>query len=204
METMKLLQVLCPLAFLLACSTSNASVLEDACKSFAAKNPGTGYAYCIKYFQADKGSASADKRGLAAIAVKLTGAAAKSTAKHIAALRASEKDKKRLAGLKDCSEVYTQAVDQTGVAAKGIASGTPRGRADAVTALSAVEDAPGTCEQGFQDLGVPSPLASEDAGFRKDASIMHRHDRRRDGLSKLGCRILLDMLKYPAGFYELR
>jgi hypothetical protein len=67
--------------------------------------------------------------------------------------------------------VYAQAVDQTGVAAKGIASGTPRGRADAVTALSTVEDAPGTCEQGFQDLGLRSPLASEDARFRKDASI---------------------------------
>ena len=169
---MKLLQALCPLVYLLACSTSNASVLQDACKSFAAKHPETGYyAYCIKFFQADKGSGSADKRGLAAIAVKITGAAAKSTAQHIAALRASEKDTKRLAGLKDCSEVYSQAVDQTGVAAKGIASATPRGRADAVTALSAVEDAPGTCEQGFQDLGVPSPLASEDAEFRKEASI---------------------------------
>ena len=50
METMKLLQALCPLVFLLACSMSNASVLQDACKSFAAKNPDTGYAYCIKFF----------------------------------------------------------------------------------------------------------------------------------------------------------
>ncbi|PWZ37822.1 putative invertase inhibitor [Zea mays] len=168
---MKLLQALCPLVILLACSTSNASVLQDACKSFAAKIPDTGYSYCIKFFQADRGSAGADKRGLAAIAVRIMGAAAKSTASHIAALRASEKDKERLACLSDCSEVYAQAVDQTGVAAKGIASGTPRGRADAVTALSTVEDAPGTCEQGFQDLGLRSPLASEDARFRKDASI---------------------------------
>ena len=54
-----ILQALCPLVFLLACSTpSNASVLQDACKSFAATHPDIGYGYCVKFFQADKGSAA--------------------------------------------------------------------------------------------------------------------------------------------------
>ena len=57
---MKLLQALCPLVFLLACSTpSNASVLQDTCKSFAATRPDIGYDYCVKFFQAEKGSAAA-------------------------------------------------------------------------------------------------------------------------------------------------
>ncbi|CAN6236063.1 unnamed protein product [Urochloa humidicola] len=135
--------------------------------------PGSfGYDYCIKFFQADKGSAAAaDKRGLAAIAVKITGAASKSTAKRIAALRASEKDKRRLECLGSCAEVYSDAVSEIAVAAAGIASGTASGLGDAVTALSSVLDAPSTCEQGFQELNVPSPLAAEDAEFGKEASV---------------------------------
>ncbi|KAF8702616.1 hypothetical protein HU200_033003 [Digitaria exilis] len=172
-ETMKLLQPLCALVFLLACSTSNASVLQDACKSFAAGHPEIGYPYCIKFFQADKGSAGADKRGLAAIAVRITEAAAKSAAKDIASLRSSEKDKRRLECLRACAEVYSSAVSEAAVAAKGIASGSGSGSGaeDAVTALSAVVDAPTTCEQGFQELHVLSPLAAVDAEFGKAASV---------------------------------
>ncbi|PAN39803.1 hypothetical protein PAHAL_7G269400 [Panicum hallii] len=168
---MKLLQALCPLVFLLACSTSNASVLRDACKSSAATHPDIGYGYCVKFFQADKGSAAADKRGLAAIAVKIVGAAAKGAARHIAALRASEKDRKRLECLRSCAELYSDAVSEIGDAADGSATGTARGRGDAVTALSAVLDAPRTCEQGFKELHAPSPLAAEDAEFGKKASV---------------------------------
>jgi pectinesterase inhibitor-like protein len=166
---MKLLQALC--IFLLACSTSNASVLQDSCKSFAAKHLDIGYDYCIKFFQADKGSATADKRGLATIAVKLTGVASRSTTKHIAALKSSEKDKKRLKCLSSCADVYSSAVSEITVAAKGISSGTASGREDAVTALSAVLNAPSTCEQGFKELHVPSPLVAEDAEFTKKASV---------------------------------
>ncbi|CAL5015199.1 unnamed protein product [Urochloa decumbens] len=169
---MKILQALCPLVFILACSTSSASILQDACKYFADKHPEIGYDYCIKFFQADKGSAAAaDKRGLAAIAVKITGAASKSTAKRIATLKASETDKRRLECLSSCAEVYSDAVSEIAVAAGGIASGTASGLGDAVTALSAVLDAPSTCEQGFQELNVPSPLAAEDAEFGKEASV---------------------------------
>ncbi|KAF8651737.1 hypothetical protein HU200_063252 [Digitaria exilis] len=168
---MKLLQPLCALVFLLACSTSNASVLQDECKSFAAGHPDIGYAYCIKFFKADKGSAGADKRGLAAIAVKITAAAAKSAAKDIASLRASEKDKRRLECLRACAEVYSSAVSEAAVAARGIASGSGSGAEDAATALSAVVDAPTTCEQGFQELHVLSPLAAVDAEFGKAASV---------------------------------
>lgn len=134
---MKLLQSLCALFFLLVCSKSNASVLQDACKSFATSHPEIGYAYCTNFFQADKGSVSAaDKRGLAAIAVKITGAAAKSAAKNVATLRASEKDKRRLECLRACAEVYSSAVSETGVAAKGIESGGS-GKEDAEFAKAA-------------------------------------------------------------------
>ncbi|KAM3370115.1 hypothetical protein ACQJBY_017787 [Aegilops geniculata] len=159
------------LVLLFLLSSSSGSVVEDACKSFAAGNPGIGYDYCIKFFQASKESATADKRGLAVIASKLTGAAAKSTVKRIHALKASEKDKHIRSGLDDCAELYSQAVDELDGAAKGIAAGTPRGKVDAVTYLTGASGAPDTCETGFSEIGVKSPLTAEDSEFTKEVSI---------------------------------
>ncbi|KAL6651278.1 hypothetical protein ACP70R_010203 [Stipagrostis hirtigluma subsp. patula] len=172
---MRLLQALPPLVFLLlllAASTSKASVLEGACKSYAASHPDvvSGYDFCVKFFQTDKGSAAADKRGLAAIAVKIIRVGAESVAKRIAALQASEKDVNKLSGLSTCAELYSEAMDDIGDAAKAIASGAFD---DAVSELSAVLDAPVTCEDGFAegDKPSPSPLAAEDAEFGKEAAI---------------------------------
>ncbi|KAM0896550.1 hypothetical protein ACQ4PT_023132 [Festuca glaucescens] len=151
------------LVLLLLLVSSSASILDDTCKSFGANHKDIGYDYCIKFFQADKGSATADKRGLAVIAVKIIRATASSTDKRIAALKALMKDKKVRSGLDDCDELYSDAVDELDTAAKGVASGTPEGLKDAVTNLSAAMDAPQTCETGFQELGVKSPLAAEDS-----------------------------------------
>jgi pectinesterase inhibitor-like protein len=73
---------------LLALPSSYASVLEDTCKPFP------NYDYCIKFFQSDKDSATADKRGLAVIAMRITRAAAVSILNRIAALKAADKEKK--------------------------------------------------------------------------------------------------------------
>uniref|UniRef100_A0ACD5UES7 Uncharacterized protein n=1 Tax=Avena sativa TaxID=4498 RepID=A0ACD5UES7_AVESA len=165
-------QALSGLALLLLLVASSASVLDDTCKSFGANHKDIGYDYCIKFFQADKASAiAADKRGLAVIAAKITGATAKSTDKRISALKASVKDKKVRSGLDDCDELYSQAVDELDAAAKGVAAGTPQGSQDAVTNLSAAADAPLTCETGFQELGVKSPLAAEDSEFTKEVAV---------------------------------
>jgi pectinesterase inhibitor-like protein len=164
-------QALSSLVLLLVLVSSSASVLDDTCKSFGANQKDIGYDYCIKFFQSDKGSATADKRGLAVIAAKITRATASSTDKRIAALKASVKDKKVRSGLDDCDELYSDAVDELDVAAKGVAAGTAQGLADAVTNLSAAADAPDTCETGFQELGVKSPLAAEDSEFNRQVSV---------------------------------
>ncbi|GJN26601.1 hypothetical protein PR202_gb14545 [Eleusine coracana subsp. coracana] len=156
------------LVLLAAASTSTASVLQDTCKSIAASHRDIGYDYCLSFFQADKGSAAADKRGLAAIAVRIAGAAARNTAGHIASLKRSTKDKSVAQGLADCAEVYSSAVSDSRQAAQGIASGNV---GDAVALLSAVLNAPDTCDQGFEDLKVSSPLAADDDAFRKEATI---------------------------------
>ncbi|CAN6240660.1 unnamed protein product [Urochloa humidicola] len=174
---MKLLQATALLIFLLACSTtsSNASVVHDVCHSMTntryKKHFVISYDYCVAFFQANKGSSTADQRGLAAIAARMIAATAKSTVNRIADLRADEKSKDHLDCLGACNKVYSGAVDEIGKAAKGIASGTARALGDAATSLATALDAPSTCEEGFQKIRQPSPLHAEDAKFFKDVAI---------------------------------
>ena len=170
---MKLLQATVSLlVFLLACSTSNASVLHDACQSFAAIcYKDADYDYCVKFFQANKESATADHRGLAVIGTKIIEATAKSTGSLIATMLTSEKNQEQLRCLVACGKGYLDAMDEIGKAAKGIVSRTDGGVEDAVTALGGALDAPLDCEDGFRKLHKPSPLAAEDARFRKETSI---------------------------------
>ncbi|XP_006653712.1 pectinesterase inhibitor 12-like [Oryza brachyantha] len=174
---MKLVRSLCALIvlfsllLLLAASTSEASVLDDTCRSFTASHADIGYDYCIRFFQSDKGSATADRYGLAAIAVKISRASARRTAGRIAALRGTERDKRRKGCLASCAEVYGSAVDGLDEAARGIASRDAAGLRDAVMMLSAARDAPDTCEQGFGELREASPLIAEDEEFSKESAI---------------------------------
>nr|CAB3485568.1 unnamed protein product [Digitaria exilis] len=129
------------------------------------------YHDCVKFFEADKGSATADKRGLAAIGAKIIGATAKSVSDRIDHLRASEKDKERLDCLNECAKLYKGAAAEIGKVTKGITSGTNRTLGDAATTLGTVLDAPSTCEEGFKKIHKPSPLAPEDAKFYKQVAI---------------------------------
>lgn len=126
---------------------------------------------CIKFFQASKDSATADKRGLAVIATKLAREAAKSIVKRIHAVEASEKDKRIQMGLQICDQLYSDAVVDLDRAAKGIEVGTPGGRSDAQTYIDAAGDAPGTCETGFKEMGLKSPVVDEDAEFTREVVI---------------------------------
>ncbi|KAE8804233.1 putative invertase inhibitor [Hordeum vulgare] len=157
------------LLFLLVTPSASTLTLDEACKAVGASNRGVRYDYCVKFFQACKGSATADRRGLAVIAAKIIRAAAVDNGKRIATIKASRGDDKRILGpLADCDELYSSAVDQLDAAARAIASGNLQ---DAVTNLSAAADAPQTCEDGFRELGVSSPLAAEDSEFSKECSI---------------------------------
>ena len=156
------------LVLLFLLSSSSASVLEDMCKSIAAdKEESIGYNYCIKFFEASKGSATADKRGLVVIASKLNRAATKSIGKRIHALRASEKDKVIQMGLGICGQLYSRVVDKLDAAAKGVEAGTLEGKFDAEMYLDGAFDAPETCETAFSEMGRKSPLIAEDAEFTK-------------------------------------
>ena len=150
------------------------SPLQDTCRSFAAGHPSIGYDYCIRIFQADKASAEAtDARGLAAIAARLAEAKANATAARVASMSALEGDARRRDRLSVCAEVYSDAADQLDQAEEELARGTGGGGGidDAVTQLSAALDAPETCEDAFREADDTSPLAAEDAEFKKLATV---------------------------------
>lgn len=168
MRPSQALSQLAVLLLFLLVSSRAASTLDDTCKSVSASNRDVGYDYCVKFFQASKGSATADKRGLAVIATKIIRAAAVNTGKRITTIKASHGDKRIQGPLADCDELYSSAVDQLDAAARGIESGKLQ---DTLTNLSAAADAPQTCEEGFRELGVSSPLAADDFEFSKECSI---------------------------------
>ncbi|CAD6259850.1 unnamed protein product [Miscanthus lutarioriparius] len=99
------------------------------------------YDYCVKFFQANKESDTADHRGLAVIGTKIIEATAKSTGSLIATMLTSEKNQEQLRCLVACGKGYLDAMDEIGKAAKGIVSRTDGGVEDAVTALGKALDA---------------------------------------------------------------
>ncbi|XP_044970601.1 pectinesterase inhibitor 12-like [Hordeum vulgare subsp. vulgare] len=159
----------CLLVILFLLVSSNASTLDDTCKSIGASKKDIGYDYCIKFFQANNESATADKRGLVVIGTKITRAEATNIRKRIDALKASVITDKKVSGrLSDCRVNYTAVQRWLEVAAKSIKSGNLQ---EVKTILTNVILGTDTCEEGFRELGVPSPLAAEDAEFSKDCSI---------------------------------
>jgi pectinesterase inhibitor-like protein len=118
--------------FLLATSSSNASILQDACKTFSAVRPDIGYDYCIMFFQANKDDATADKHGLTVIATNITKATAMNTIKLTTALRTMVKDRKTHDCLGDCTILYHDIVGRLDSTTKGTASGTSPGLQDAM------------------------------------------------------------------------
>ncbi|KAL5216086.1 hypothetical protein ABZP36_007487 [Zizania latifolia] len=132
---MRLQQALSPfvLSVFLAASASSALVLENGCQLLAANHAGIDYSYCVRFFQADKGSATADMRGLAAIAVSNIRETAANNTKRIAALRSSARmdDEKLQECLGICSGLYEYVVgflneDARGVGLGEAESSTPR------------------------------------------------------------------------------
>ncbi|CAM0903132.1 unnamed protein product [Alopecurus aequalis] len=145
------------LLLLTSSSSSYASVLEDTCRYHH-----RDYNYRMKFFQADKDSATANKHGLAVIAIKIARAVSVSTLKHITALKDADKDKKMQGPLADCYAVYAGSVSSFDKATRDIASGKLQ---DAMTSFGYTQPIADSCEEEFREAGVKSPLAVEDSEF---------------------------------------
>ncbi|CAM0951581.1 unnamed protein product [Alopecurus aequalis] len=161
------------LLLLLASSiSSRATILEDACKYVAGDNKDiVSYDYCIKFFQGDKGSATADKFSLAIIAANITRVAAKNISKRIATLQASVKGILIQRCLDYCASEYSQTADDLGIAMHDTALGPAQDLWTAKSKLIAAADSPDKCEAVFGDVNQTSLLSAENSEFVKKAVI---------------------------------
>ncbi|MQM06161.1 hypothetical protein Taro_038990 [Colocasia esculenta] len=142
---------------LLATQLASASI-EEVCRKAAAGgrvNRGS----CNKILRAAPGASAADDRGLAVIAGNLGAAHARATLPTINKLLRSAGPATK-GPLQDCKELYGNAVDDLKSAA---ASARSNRFADANIRFSAAMDASATCEDGFSEKNVKSPLTAADS-----------------------------------------
>ncbi|MQM06163.1 hypothetical protein Taro_038988 [Colocasia esculenta] len=142
---------------LLLATMASASIQEVCTKAAAGGNVNRDT--CIKILGSAPGASTADDRGLAVIAGNLGAAHAQATLPTINNLLRSAGSATK-GPLQDCQELYGDAVDNL----KSAADSAGRDRFDdANIHFSAGIDAATTCEDGFSERNVASPLAAADS-----------------------------------------
>ncbi|CAL9747736.1 unnamed protein product [Musa acuminata subsp. burmannicoides] len=136
------------------------ATVEKACRDAANSSPTIKYDFCVAALRSYPGSRSADKKGLAVIAASLTKDKATSVSAKVKSLLAKASDKKKKQCLESCESVYEDVLSDLDTSIPAIKEGR---LGDAKTYLSAAVDGPSTCEEGFEELQVPSPLTKEDS-----------------------------------------
>ncbi|CAN8245787.1 unnamed protein product [Cochlearia groenlandica] len=137
------------------------TLIQDSCKKAAAKDPNMIYGICVRSLQRDPRSKTATS--LEGLFLASTMNAATKTANLKRLIQKILNDKKSSHGielpLRDCVEVFTDAIDSINDALSSIKS------SDYETAnvnLSAALDAPDTCEDGFKESRQwKSPVTKE-------------------------------------------
>ena len=150
--------------------TSSSDIINQTCKKCADQSPVINYSFCSASLQAVPVSrAITNLQGLALVAMELALESATTTILAIEQLLGNETsagalDPLSLRCLEDCLELYSDGV-ATLADAIGAFLGELYGAAGVW--LSAVMEAPVTCEEGFKELRreVVSPLASQNYDF---------------------------------------
>ncbi|XP_062186655.1 pectinesterase inhibitor 28-like [Phragmites australis] len=158
----------CVLLLLVLDACMASSMLQDKCESFAAGDR-SSYDYCVRTLQRDRASATADERGLAAIAARIARATAKATGSKIAARQGYETVPARRDCLAACALEYAAAVRRLGRAARDAARGRDLQRVQ--TLLAEVTGAPARCDGAFKAAGQFSPLAGADLGLDDEVEL---------------------------------
>ncbi|KAI3436971.1 Mannosyltransferase [Psidium guajava] len=131
-------------------------MIHETCKKCAQEDPNVSYRFCVASLESNPKSCCVDLRGLGLISIKLLRhnvTEARSYAKKL--LKSKKTDPFIKPCLQDCLELYTDAVPGLEKATRAYKD---ERYMDANTDLSAVMDAPTTCEDGFVERGAASPL----------------------------------------------
>ncbi|KAH0899184.1 hypothetical protein HID58_048752 [Brassica napus] len=124
---------------LLNCFTAAQTLIRDSCKTAAAKDPNLKYDLCVQSFEQDPQSKSATRIVETILKSKKYAPGTEST-------------------IRTCVKLYDDANDSLKEALTNVKSGDYR---SANVHLSAALDEPGTCEDGFKEKHVKSPVTNE-------------------------------------------
>ncbi|MQL94855.1 hypothetical protein Taro_027527 [Colocasia esculenta] len=153
--------------FLLLLASSAIATVEEVCKT-ASQDPEIKYDFCVSSLKAAPGSATADNQGLAVIAGTLTANQAKSIKSKVDSLLKSATDAKVRECLSTCQEAFDDAISD---AEDGTTAAKEKQLEDAKAKFSAVIDAPSTCEDGFKEFHLQSPLTQDGDTLEELAAI---------------------------------
>ncbi|KAH7668658.1 Pectinesterase protein [Dioscorea alata] len=150
------------------CSSETTSekldIVSETCKRCADGDPNVSFNLCNNSLSSVPKSHKSDLRGLALISLKLSiknATHVKSQVKKL--LKATPaNDTYMRSCLESCEELYSDAISALRDSVKAIKA---KRFDDAITYLSSVVDDPQTCEDGFSEGGIVSPLGKEDDNF---------------------------------------
>ncbi|CAB4269383.1 unnamed protein product [Prunus armeniaca] len=133
------------------------NLIPETCKKCVQHDPNLSYKFCVTSLQAAPNSSSADVRQLGIISLNLIRQNMTSTRQYIKHLLKNKKLEKLLrVYLEVCLELYSDATPDIKQALRSYKAKQYR---DANIRVTAVCDAPVTCEDGFHEReGLVSPL----------------------------------------------
>ncbi|GAB2267508.1 hypothetical protein Dimus_002489 [Dionaea muscipula] len=131
------------------------NLIQQTCKASSISDPNINYKLCVNALQAAPASLCANLSRLGLISLRLVRDNVVDTRCYIKRLMMTTKHKVDDSALKDCKELYTDSIPDLRDATRDYKANRFR---DANIKVSSVIDASTTCEDGFSDEGVASPL----------------------------------------------
>ncbi|MCD9641164.1 hypothetical protein HAX54_027110 [Datura stramonium] len=145
------------LFFLTFHDSTSQNLIQNTCKSCSKDDPNINYDFCTSSLQADPASQYATLRGLGKISIRLIRYNATDTMSQVKILLMDNNlDPYVRECLRDCLELYSDAITSTKLATKSYAT---KKYYDANVQISSIIDAATTCEDGFKEKNdTASPL----------------------------------------------
>ncbi|KDP28907.1 hypothetical protein JCGZ_14678 [Jatropha curcas] len=132
------------------------NLIQETCKKCAQRDPNIGYKFCVSSLEASPESRCANLGELGIISIKLTRRNITSTRHYVKELLKNKRlDPNIRPCLNDCLDLYSDAIPTLKQAIQDYKS---KHYEDANIEVSSVIDASTTCEQGFKERAVTSPL----------------------------------------------
>ncbi|OVA02471.1 Pectinesterase inhibitor domain [Macleaya cordata] len=142
-------------------------ITNETCTKAADSDPNLNYNFCLSSLQSNPKSLTSDLQGLGVISMELCLSNGTNINSHIGKLlegQIIEVNPSAIKYLKDCLELYTDAIYDTQDAIKAFEAND---YSSANIKMSSVMDASTNCEDGFKEEGhnLVSPLEKENSDF---------------------------------------